>query len=391
MNRISCFLRVSVTLVFMVLVVGCEADKKEVLVDAPPIAYVGSETCATADCHPDIYADFVKSGHPYKVQKLNGVAPTFPAGTSAGVPNPPAGTSWTDFEYVIGGYGWKARFLKSDGFVYGTGGNGGGQGLNQYNLATSAFADYNKTSETKYDYNCFICHTTGADPDSAWKPNMFGNFQFTGVQCEECHDKGSQHAFNPEGIPMLIDRTNALCGKCHQRGGYTATVPVNKGFVEHHEQYNELKASPHSNLSCVTCHDPHKGLLYFRDNSNGNMKIECTSSGCHTGKIQNGPHASVDCAKCHMAYTGKSAIAANVHKGDISSHIFKINDTAVPKDSMFTIGSMTGTGSIRLASGKSAGVTLDWACYSCHKDGNNVGGTGSTKSLSELSVYDMHP
>ncbi len=58
---------------------------------------------------------------------------------------------------------------------------------------------------------------------------------------------------------------------------------------------------------------------------------------------------------------------------------------------MFTIGSMTGSGSIRLSNGKSTGITLDWACYSCHKDGNNVGGTGSIKTLNELASYDMHP
>jgi hypothetical protein len=367
---------------------GCDSDKKD-SGEPPVLSYVGSETCSDVGCHADIYGDFIKSGHPYKLQELNGVAPTFPAGTSAGVPNPPPGTSWTDFDWIIGGYGWKARFVKADGFVYGTGGGGGGQGQNQYNLATSAWVDYNKTSETKYDYNCFYCHTTGADPDSAWKPNMFGTFQFGGVHCEECHEPGSQHAFDPDGIPMKVDRSNAMCGKCHQRGGYTATVPVKSGFVEHHEQYNELKAGPHESLSCVTCHDPHKGLLYFRDNSNGNMRVGCTT--CHTGKTQNGPHASVACATCHMPYTGKSAISVNAHKGDVSSHVFKINDTAVPKDSMFTIGSMTGSGSIRLVSGKSTGITLDWACYSCHKDAGGVGGTGSTKTLDELATYDMHP
>lgn len=370
--------------------IGCESSKKK---DPPDLAFVGSETCGQADCHADQYGHFIESGHPYKLRKLTGTAPVFPMGTSPGVPNPPTGLTWADtatLDWIIGGYGWKARFVKADGYVYGTGGAGGGQGLNQYNLATSAYVDYNKTSETKYNYDCFKCHTTGAEPDSAWKPNMAGTFQSGGVQCEECHGQGSQHAFDPDGYEMTISTSADACGQCHERNWWTSSnpvIPASGGFVQHHEQYNELKTSPHASMTCVACHDPHKGVVYFRDNSNSWKNANCTDAGCHAGKTSNGFHASAACTTCHMAKTGKSAVSTNTYTGDISSHSFRILDAAATKtDSMFN----TAGTSVILRNGQSS-ITLDFACYACHKDTAGVGGTGSIKTLSDLRQYDMHP
>ena len=46
---------------------------------APSLTYVGSSTCGTAGCHEDNYAEFIESGHPYKLSEVvNGTAPTYP-------------------------------------------------------------------------------------------------------------------------------------------------------------------------------------------------------------------------------------------------------------------------------------------------------------------------
>ena len=43
----------------------------------PESHFIGSEQCNT--CHQDIYETFIKSGHPYKLPKVeNGEAPTYP-------------------------------------------------------------------------------------------------------------------------------------------------------------------------------------------------------------------------------------------------------------------------------------------------------------------------
>lgn len=91
--------------------------------------YAGSETCKT--CHGDIYDTFIKTGHPHKITKINGAAPVFPEGTSPGVPNPPSDMTWNDVSYIIGGFGWKARFMDLEGYIL------TGDSIRQYNLAKS--------------------------------------------------------------------------------------------------------------------------------------------------------------------------------------------------------------------------------------------------------------
>ena len=79
--------------------------------------YIGSEQCGA--CHETEYEKFVLSGHSYKLTKIeNGESPVFPYDeTTGGVQNPPDGYDWDDVSYVIGGYGWKARFMDNNGFI----------------------------------------------------------------------------------------------------------------------------------------------------------------------------------------------------------------------------------------------------------------------------------
>jgi len=79
--------------------------------------YVGSATCA--QCHQDHADKHAKSGHPSKITKVvNATAPTRPFDSvTGGVPDPPLGLTWADVTYVIGGFGWKARYLDKDGYL----------------------------------------------------------------------------------------------------------------------------------------------------------------------------------------------------------------------------------------------------------------------------------
>ena len=155
--------------------------------------YVGSEACQS--CHADYYADFIDSGHPYKLNKVvSGQIPTYPFSdisgaleqvTDAGGDSridklngdaPLAGNgpetdnelgtpdSYADVSYVIGGYGWKARWIDADGFIVtGT--------AVQYNLEDGSMAGYHNDEANKV-YNCGNCHTTGWQHyDEALNPN----------------------------------------------------------------------------------------------------------------------------------------------------------------------------------------------------------------------------
>ncbi|MCK5573191.1 MAG: hypothetical protein KAJ12_10540, partial [Bacteroidetes bacterium] len=147
--------------------------------------YVGDSTCAM--CHNvvnpsagyNIYEEYLKTGHPYKLNPVSGAPPTYPTNTSPGVPNPPPGTTWADFAYVIGGYGWKARWVKPDGRVYTVGDSV------QYNLEDQSWVPYHKGEDKKYNYGCFICHTSNPVPDGSWNAvpaDSLGMFSQPGVR-----------------------------------------------------------------------------------------------------------------------------------------------------------------------------------------------------------------
>ncbi len=338
--------------------------------------YVGSEKCG--ECHEEIYNEFIKSGHPYKLTKIeNGQPPTYPFDAiTGGVPNPPEGYTWDDISYVIGGFGWKARFMDKEGYIItGPPGKRGDKAaaegyVNQYNFANeeagmeAGWVPYHLGEEHPYD--CGRCHTTGYSdwpPDAHQDdlPGIVGTWAFPGIQCEECHGPGSLHAENPHGVPMRVDRSSQLCGKCHSRGN-PAQIDASGGVQKHHEQYEDLYNSKHFAISCVTCHDPHASAIYADPNVNPNKSIRQSCETCHWQQANNqkvGKHLEhkqdVYCTSCHMPPMAKSAwYNKDLHTGDIHSHQFSINvDPNAPQT--------TEDGKVVMPY-----ITLESACMHCH-------------------------
>jgi len=352
--------------------------------EVPALSYVGSATCGDAACHQSTYETFMESGHPYKLTAVeNNTAPTYPWDSehvyTVAQDGPPPGTTWDMFAYVIGGYGWKARFVKLDGNVYTTGTQAQ---LNLWGTEADKWVPYDQDAAKPYNYGCFKCHTTGASDQGSWPAGTtgFGTFAFGGVQCEECHGMGSRHAFDPENFPMAVDASKDLCGRCHHRDAQNR-VAVSGGFIRHHEQYDETIHSPHAAVGCNGCHDPHASVKYDDVALGNGVKTQCIS--CHTGYDANLTHNSVpECTDCHMPDAAKSARADYAYKGDIASHLFQINTDPVGKDAMWTSDGKF----VQLDEFGKGRVTLDFACYGCHKDENGVGGIYSTKTLAELSA-----
>jgi hypothetical protein len=343
---------------------GCDND--EVTPPEEPelrLTYLGSENCAY--CHSEIFNEFRKSGHPYKLQKIeDGQPPTFPYSQ---VPSPPAGFSWNDITYVIGGFGWKARFIGTDGYIITQG------GMNQYNLATGQWVDYEKDNRKPYD--CGPCHTTGYRPDGHEDDlqGIVGQWEFPGIQCEECHGAGSLHAQSPQTIRMTIDTRAEACGQCHNRGGVNDVIPAKGGFIEHHEQYNELQSSGMRLLECVTCHDPHTGVRY--NDQEGAAAIRVTCEECHTEarrSLQTAGLASFKgdarCEDCHMPYATKSAVASGPYVGDVRTHIFRINADSLAEPFNGSVANPN--------------LTLEYVCLGCHP--------GETKGWAAANAQNVH-
>jgi len=321
--------------------------------------YVGSDTCFK--CHPDQHNDFRVSGHPYKIQKVD---------TVKFWPLPlPKGYSWDDISYVIGGATKKARYMDKKGYII-TAAKDGSDLKAQYNLADGSWSYYEKGKKKKYD--CGPCHMTNFKKEGMQDglEGIVGTWTFAGIQCEECHGAGGDHAMSADKTRIKVDKSAAACGKCHIRGSKDK-IPAKGGFIEHHEQYNEMLAGPHKGLDCVTCHNPHK-------KAHISVKKDCAS--CHSkqaadykGSVMEA--VGVSCADCHMPKATKSAVNKSKLEGDVMTHTFKIN--VDPKAAMFYKEPkldkdgkqvMDKDGKPEMNEFAKGFVTLDFACLNCHKN-----------------------
>jgi len=345
-KKVAIWLGVIITLVIVLVLAACTAEEakppssSEVSTAATEAGYVGAEKCA--ECHAGKYSDVQVSGHPWKLK-------TAEVAKANSLPLP-KGYTWDDISYVIGGYKWKSRYMDKEGYIIT--GDSDGPGNTQYNKMVDTWSDYHPGEEHPYD--CGKCHTTGYSPEGnqGGLEGIVGTWAFEGIQCEACHGPGKDHVDGGgDKTAITVDSSAALCGSCHIRGE-ADTIPARKGYIRHHEQYNEFLASPHSAFGCVTCHDPHKKAEF-------SIKAECST--CHSGIDADFTGSSMEgmgvtCTDCHMPMATKSAQPLGPYKGDVKTHIFRINTD--PAGSMFTEDGAFANDA----------VTLDWACLACHQD-----------------------
>jgi len=174
---------------------------------------------------------------------------------------------------------------------------------------------------------------------------------------------------------------NFLCGTCHNRS-YTDPINASGGFIRHHEQWDEFTATKHGEmgLTCITCHDPHKRVIWEGD---GITKM-CTV--CHTDKEATINHApGLECIDCHMPFATKSGTkrGASGFKGDVRTHLFKIaTDTA----SMFT----EDGSAVRDDDTRSAALSPAFACLGCHNDDPDDAIPEKTLEAAAAGAIGMH-
>ncbi len=381
--------------------------------------FIGSESCET--CHPNKFESWVASGHPYKFTIIeNGQPPEYPAEAmnfqDTWMPNLGDGThSWDVVAGVIGGYGWKSRFVGIDGHIIGTAGSAysTGFGHNQINFfdgENHGWADYHPGDEKIYNYSCFKCHTTGGTQEGTWLDGVDGLGTFTegGIGCESCHGPGSDHVASPsaDNIDKVYefahldnsigglqigdnvqtpdpngDDVNFLCGTCHNRS-YTSPINSSGGFIKHHEQWDEFVATSHyeEGFDCSTCHNPHKRVIWDGDG----IKMNCVT--CHPDQEAVLNHApGVTCLDCHMPYAAKSGTkrGESGHVGDVRSHLMKIiPDT----ETMFTEDSTA----VRDDDVRPAALSPHFACLGCHNDDPNDAIPDKTIEDAAAGAVDMH-
>ncbi len=376
--------------------------------------YVGSTNCQS--CHTEKYSDWFDSGHPYKFNITNNAAPVYPDFVTnfQDVWDDSIGFTWDQVSGVIGGFGWKARFVDQTGKLIGTANSvvNAGLGHNQFNFYDGTLwgiGNYHPADDKTYNYGCFRCHTTGPEEGGTWLAGVadLGTFAEGGVGCEACHGPGSNHVSDPStsnidrvyefnisdttgldfgGTIGVVapdpngDDVNYLCGTCHNRG-FNAPIEAKGGYIKHHEVWEEsLTWDGHSFMSCTSCHDPHKRVIWDGDG----ITMDCTT--CHADQVATLNHSGTsNCVDCHMPYAGKSAVkrGESGYKGDINSHLFKIT---VDDQSMFTDDGHY----VKDDSERPASLDLGFACLGCHNDDPNDAIPEKTIAEAVIAAANMH-
>lgn len=333
-----------------------------------PAEYIGSATCG--GCHSGVYETFIRSGHPWKLNKIeNGQPPDYPFRNLGQLPE---GYTWNDISYVIGGYWWKARYMDQEGHIItdAPGSTGNAEYLNQWNYAndelgfSAGWVPY-KSGTENLPYDCGECHTTGysRSGNQDGLPGIVGTWAEPGIQCERCHGPGSLHAANPSAVRPIINRNAELCGECHRRGE-VEQVDAKDGFVDHHEQYEELYQGKHLVLDCVDCHDPHALVKQFEQAGLPATRTACEN--CHFEqakyqKVEQHVAIDLDCIECHMPRMIKSAWGdPERFTGDIRTHLMAIDPEQF--DQVYTVTQEDG--SEKQFSNSQIG--LNFACRHCH-------------------------
>lgn len=359
--------------------------------------YLGSATCVA--CHSGLVTLHSQHGHSQALKRIEGRAPAYPVeADQAGVPNPPAGLSWFDISYVIGGYTKAANFIDASGYLVTDGTLGT---LSQYNLENlinqtqPGFVSFlpDQTSPHPYEYDCFRCHTTGAesvDTNGGFRqsnlPGIGGTWAESGVQCEACHGPGSRHLVNPSAGNVVVDSSSDACSDCHGGSSGSNVLAAADGLLVGNQQSAEVAASPHSGFSCTVCHDPHVSVVYDPDNGLRNTCTDChvhTNMAFHQDKIfvQVDYVERLSCQSCHMSPAGRNAsstLFGETPVGDTRSHLMYID--ALPR----TFASALTSDGQQLSTdtnGKAA-VTVDVVCLRCH----NGGGSAFSLSIEAASA-----
>lgn len=338
---------------------------------ASTTAYAGAETCA--ECHEAIYNDFVLTGHANNLIAVNGEAPDYPFSQ---ITSPPEGYTWDDIAYVLGGYGWKARFIDQDGYLI------TGEGT-QYNLENEdldmgdEWVSYH-AGEENLPFDCAACHTTGYNnwPPASHQDGMegvVGVWAYENVQCEACHGPSAAHAQNPDLIKPVIDSTGATCEGCHV-GENPPAADESGLFIDHHDENLDIFTSKHEALSCTTCHNPHASVVYedaaTDQGSEPGIIAECADCHWEQDEFRPANHPFPKCVDCHMAPLATNALAdPDRPRGDVANHMFSINPFATEQ---FDDGISESF------------VTVPYACARCHYS-DGIGGEVDLDTLYDFA------
>ena len=335
----------------------------------PDDGYIGSATCFACHRNDGEIVSAPDHGHANMLTPVvDGMKP------EAVNVEPPAGMTWADISYVIGGATTYARFLDTTGHVV-TGPEA------QWSITGKTHTPFMPEVENgTLEYDCVKCHTTGWKKSGGFENGVGnelagtpGDWFENGVGCESCHETGAQHnelklknkiAEKDGDLKITVDTSAEQCGTCHIRTDSKTLLLTHSDLVESRQQYTELKLGKHDlfKVTCVFCHEPHAGAK-----SEWGMTRKCLD--CHKGRFAKEVKISamqgLQCVDCHMPNAARGAydsMVGNYHQGDTKSHLFGIST-----DENYVLDD--GSGKATLTEDGLARLTVEMTCFRCHQSG----------------------
>ena len=99
---------------------------------------------------------------------------------------------------------------------------------------------------------CLPCHTVGFEDGGFISAEETP--EFAGVQCENCHGSGLEHASNPsdESLRPTVNLASTVCGQCHTDAHHPTFDEWQ--LSKHGNALAGLRTSSHAGDSCLECH-----------------------------------------------------------------------------------------------------------------------------------------
>lgn len=342
-----------------------------------PRGYLGIQACQT--CHAARVKEFKETRHYLACMPPD--PSQMPAAITSGEGKLTTSDPHLHFEMVKAGddYIQKAIRTPADGppqvtstvvsLVYGQGGIAdqvyfGWRGNQLLELPVVRLLPQNEWGASKFDKNgggdlareatarCLECHNVWFQQTPGTLSEYDRQDMLLGVTCEKCHGPGHDHAAWHQDHPgaksgqeivhpgkLSRESLMAVCGQCHSNAAkyaaepftYTPGEPLEKYFkildspfpeddhVANQDEYlRQSKCFQHSEMTCITCHDPH-----HREEV-ATAKRQQTCLQCHAeDKCTDRPNLPApvrdDCIGCHMPLANK-----------VQVHFFTAGDDYVP-------------------------------------------------------------
>lgn len=203
---------------------------------------------------------------------------------------------------------------------------------------------------------CMSCHNAYPHHESG-SVNKYSSVPL-GIDCERCHGPGEVHVkqklagniidtskyidysiVNPKRLPL--DLQFDVCQRCHLQG--TAILAEGKSFTDfkpgehlhevmdvylpkyknehsfimasHVDRLKESACFQNADMTCITCHDPHKSVTSLPSSYFDNQCMQCHDV-CEDEQIQN-------CTSCHMP----SSSSTDIMHVAITDHKIGVHNT----------------------------------------------------------------